>query len=103
MSLLSTQGERLLDLCIGLTSSSSARGGSFLTFKELQDTLLMYHQYLPLNEAEQSVLKGVLVYAFLEALLDLFDDNGTEQEFNTTQTLLHSILKASEKELLGNL
>lgn len=97
MSLLSTQGERLLDLCIGLTSSSSARGGSFLTFKELQDTLLMYH------EAEQSVLKGVLVYAFLEALLDLFDDNGTEQEFNTTQTLLHSILKASEKELLGNL
>lgn len=91
MSLLSTQGERLLDLCIGLT------GGSFLTFKELQDTLLMYH------EAEQSVLKGVLVYAFLEALLDLFDDNGTEQEFNTTQTLLHSILKASEKELLGNL
>ena len=61
----------------------------------------MYHQRLPLNETERTVLKGVLVYAFLEALLDLSEDNGTEQEFNVTQTLLHSILKASQEELLG--
>ena len=98
---MSTQGERLLDLCIGLTSSASAKGGSFLTFEQLKDTLWMYHQRLPLNETERTVLKGVLVYAFLEALLDLSEDNGTEQEFNVTQTLLHSILKASQEELLG--
>ncbi|VEP17800.1 conserved hypothetical protein [Hyella patelloides LEGE 07179] len=100
---MSTNGERLLDLCIGLISSSSARGGSFLTFEELKDTLLMYHQCLPLSEAEKLVFKGVLVYAFLEALDDLSQDNGTEQEFKTTQALLHSVLKASEKELLGSL
>ena len=65
--------------------------------------MLMYHRCLPLNEAEQSVFKGVLVYAFLEALDDLSQDNGTEREFNTTQTLLRSIVKASEKELFNNL
>ena len=42
-------------------------------------------------------------YAFLEALDDLSQDNGTEQEFNITQNLLSSIVKVSEKELLENL
>ena len=100
---MSTQGERLLDLCIGLTSSSSARGGSLLTFEELKDALLMYHQCLPLTKTEQSVFKGVLIYAFLAALDDLSQDNGTEQEFNITQNLLSSLVKVSEKELLESL
>ncbi|KAB8315201.1 phosphotransferase [Tolypothrix campylonemoides VB511288] len=99
----STQGERLLDLCYGLASGSSPESGSLLTFEQLQNTLLMYHQYLPLSELEQSILKGVLVYAFLETLNDLSQCNGTEQDFNMTQTLLRSILEASEKELFGSL
>lgn len=99
----STQGERLLDLCYGLASGSSPESGSLLTFEQLQNTLLMYHQCLPLSELEQSILKGVLVYAFLETLNDLSQCNSTEQDFNMTQTLLLSILNASEKELLDNL
>ncbi|MCU0532282.1 MAG: phosphotransferase [Hydrococcus sp. Prado102] len=99
----STQGERLLDLCIGLASSSSPVGGSFLTFEQLQDTLSMYHRCLSLNESEKSVFKGVLVYAFLETLNDLSQENASEQDINMTQILLRSILKASEKELLGSL
>nr|WP_282440323.1 phosphotransferase [Brasilonema sp. UFV-L1] len=98
----STQGERLLDLCYGLASGSSPESGSFLTFEQLQNTLLMYHQCLPLSELEQTVLKGVLVYAFVATLNDLSQCNGTEQDFNMTQTLLHSILKASEKELVSS-
>lgn len=99
----STQGERLLDLCYGLASGSSPESGSLLTFEQLQNTLLMYHQYLPLSELEQSLLKGVLVYALLETLNGLSQCNGTEQDFNMTQTLLLSILNAREKELLGSL
>lgn len=99
----STQGERLLDLCYGLASGSSSEGGSLLTFEQLQNTLLMYHQCLPLSELEQSVLKGVLADAFLETLNDLSQCNGTEQDINMTQTLLDSVLRASEKELLGSL
>ncbi|NJK47338.1 phosphotransferase [Candidatus Gracilibacteria bacterium] len=100
---MSTQGERLLDLCIGLTGSSSPARGSFLTFEQLQDTLSMYHQCLPLNEAEKSVFKGVLVYAFLDTLNDIFQNNATERDINITQSLLSSILQVSEKELLGSL
>lgn len=97
----STQGERFIDLCYGLVSGSSPEGGSLLTFKHLQSTLSVYHQYLPLSEAEQSILKGAFAYAFLETLNDLSQSKPTKQDIDTTQTLLRVILKASEKELLG--
>lgn len=99
----STQGERLLDLCYGLASGSSPEGGSLLTFEQLQNTLLMYHQCLPLSKLEQSIFKGVLTYAFLETLYGLSQDKPTEQDINKTQNLLYSVLNASEKELLGSL
>ena len=99
----STQGERLIDLCYGLASGSSPEAGSLLTFEQLQDTLLMYHQSLPLNELERSILKGAFACAFLETLYPLSYNNATEQDIHKTQTLLHSILSASEKELLGSL
>lgn len=98
----STQGERFIDLCYGLASGSSPEGGSLLTFEHLRSTLSIYHQYLPLSEAEQSILKGAFAYAFLETLSDLSQSKATEQDINATQTLLHSILKASDEELLNS-
>jgi Ser/Thr protein kinase RdoA (MazF antagonist) len=97
----STQGERLLDLCYGLASGSSPEAGSLLTFEQLQDTLLMYHQSLPLNEQEQSILKGMFAYMFLATLCHLSYSNVTEQGIKGTQNLLRSILSISEQELLG--
>lgn len=97
----STQGERFIDLCYGLASGSTPEGGSLLTFAQLQSTLSIYHQCLPLSEAEQSMLRGAFAYAFLETLDDLSQSGGTEQDVGTTQTLLQAILKASNKELLG--
>lgn len=98
----STQGERSIDLCYGLASGSSPQGGSLLTFEQLKETLLMYHQTLPLSELERSILKGAFVRAFLDTLCHLSYCNATEQDLNVTQTLLRSILNASEKELLGS-
>lgn len=99
----STQGERLLDLCYGLASGSSPESGSLLTFEQLQDVLLMYHQSLPLNEQERSMLKGMFAYMFLATLCHLSYSNGTEQGINVTQNLLRLILSTSEQELLGSL
>jgi Ser/Thr protein kinase RdoA (MazF antagonist) len=99
----STQGERLLDLCYGLASGSSPEAGSLLTFEQLQDTLLMYHQSLPLNEQERSTLKGMFAYMFLATLVHLSYSNGTEQGIKVTQNLLYSILSTSDQELLGSL
>ena len=99
----STQGERLLDLCYGLVSGSSPEAGSLLTFEQLQDTLLIYHQSLPLNEQERSTLKGMFAYMFLATLVHLSYSNGTEKGINVTQNLLRSILSTSEQELLGTL
>jgi Ser/Thr protein kinase RdoA (MazF antagonist) len=99
----STQGERLLDLCYGLASGSSPEAGSLLTFEQLQNTLLMYHQSLPLNAQEQSTLKGMFAYMFLATLCHLSYSNGTEQGINVTQDLLRSIPSTSEQELLGSM
>lgn len=99
----STQGERLIDLCYGLASGSSPEAGSLLTFEQLQDTLLMYHQSLPLNEQERSILKGIFAYMFLATLGHLSYSNGTEQGINVTQDLLRSILSTTEQTLLGSL
>lgn len=99
----STQGERLLDLCYGLVSGSSPEAGSLLTFEQLQDTLLIYHQSLPLNEQELSTLKGMFAYMFLATLVHLSYSNGTEKGINVTQDLLRSLLSTSEQELLGTL
>lgn len=99
----SAQGERLIDLCYGLASGSSQQSGSLLTFEQLQNTVLMYHQNLPLSKLEQSVLKGAFVYAFLDTLCHLSYSNATERDIKMTQTLLYSVLSASEQELLGDL
>lgn len=99
----STQGERLVDLCYGLASGSSPEAGSLLTFEQLQDTLLMYHQSLPLSDQERSTLKGMFAYMFLATLVHLSYSNGTEQGINVTQDLLRSILSIPEQELLGSL
>lgn len=99
----STQGERLLDLCYGLISGSSAEAGSLLTFGQLRNTLLMYHQILPLNEQEQLTLKGMFAYMFLAHLVHLSYSNGTKQGINVTQDLLRSLLNISEQELLVSL
>ena len=97
----STQGERFIDLCYGLASGSTPEGGSLLSFAQVQSTLSIYHQCLPLSEVEQSMLRGAFAYAFLETLDDLSQSGGTEQDIRTTQTLLQAILKASDKELIG--
>lgn len=96
----STQGDRLLDLCYGLASGSAPEAGSLLTFEQLQDTLLLYHHSLPLNEQERSILKGMFAYVFLATLNHLSYSNGTEQGIKVTQDLLRSILNTSEQELL---
>lgn len=75
----STQGERLIELCYGLASGSSPEGGSFLTFERLRSTLMMYHRCLPLSEAEQSILKGVFAWAFLETLCGLSEIKATKK------------------------
>lgn len=93
----------MLDLCYGLVSGSSPEAGSLLTFEQLQDTLLIYHQSLPLNEQERSTLKGMFAYMFLATLVHLSYSNGTEKGINVTQNLLRSILSTSEQELLGTL
>ncbi|GAA6615594.1 phosphotransferase [Scytonema sp. NUACC26] len=98
----STQGERLIDLCYGLASGSSPEAGSLLTFKQLQDTLLMYNQSLPLNQQERSILKGAFAYMFLATLCHLSYSNGTQQGIDVTQDFLGSILSTSEQELLGS-
>lgn len=59
----STQGERLIDLCYGLASGSSPEAGSLLTFEQLQDTLLMYHQSLCCDRAFQQPLAPQCVRA----------------------------------------
>ena len=96
----STQGERLIELCYGLASSSSPEGGSFLTFEQLRSTLVMYHQCLPLSEAEQSILKGVFAWAFLETLCGLSEIQATKKDIDKTQTILRAVLKVSTEELL---
>ncbi len=98
----STQGERLLDLCYGLASGSSPAGGSLLNFEQLRSTLAMYHQYLPLSETEQSILKGVFAWAFLETLSDLSEFKAPQKNIDLTQALLHTVLEASAEELLSD-
>ena len=97
----STQGERFIDLCYGLVSGSVPEGGSLMTFEQLQRTLSIYHKCLPLNEAEQFVLKAAFAYAILETFTDLCEANATEQDLNVTQALLGAILRVSEEELLA--
>jgi Ser/Thr protein kinase RdoA (MazF antagonist) len=97
----STQGERLLDLCYGLISGSSPEAGSLLTFEQLRNTLLVYHQSLPLNEQERLTLKGMFAYMSLAHLVHLSYSSGTEQRVNVTQDLLRSLLNTSEQELLA--
>ncbi|MDJ0591491.1 MAG: phosphotransferase [Pleurocapsa sp. MO_226.B13] len=96
----STQGERLIELCYGLVSGSSPEGGSFLTFEQLRSTLAMYHQCLPLSEAEQSILKGAFAWAFLETLCGLSEIKATKEDIDKTQTILRAVLKASTEDLL---
>lgn len=99
----STQAERFIDFCYGLASGSSPEDVSLLTFEQLKSTLSIYHQHLPLNKAEQSVLKGAFAYAFLETLDDLTQSRATKQDIDKTQILLRAILKASKEELFNSL
>ena len=79
----------------------SPEAESLLTFEQLQDTLLIYHQSLPLNEQERSTLKGMFVYMFMATLVHLSYSNGTEKGIKVTQDLLRLILSTSEQELLS--
>ncbi|MEM7590977.1 MAG: phosphotransferase [Cyanobacteria bacterium P01_A01_bin.83] len=96
----STQGERLIELCYGLVSGSSPASGSLLTFEQLRSTLAIYHQCLPLSKSEQSMLKGVFAWAFLETLLSLSESHATDQDISMTLRLFHAVLEASKEELL---
>lgn len=98
----STQGERLIELCYGLASGSSPAAGSLLTFEQLCSTLAIYHQCLPLSKSEQSILKAVFAWAFLETLVSLSESHATEQDISMTLTLFRAVLKTSNKELLGD-
>lgn len=99
----STQGERLIELCYGLVSGSSPTGGSLLSFEQLKSILATYHQCMPLNESEQSILKGVFAWAFLETLLFLCESQASKKDICITLTLLDTVLKASQEELLGKI
>lgn len=99
----STTGERLIELCYGLVSGSSPAGGCLLSFEQLKSTLAEYHYYFPLSELEQSVLKGVFAWAFLETLSSLCESQATEQNISITLSLFGTVLKASPKELLGRI
>lgn len=99
----STQGERLIELSYGLASGVSPAGGSILTFEQLRSTVAMYHQRLPLSEAEQSILKGALAWAFLETLNGLSEFKAAEKDINMTQALLRNVLKSPAEELLGGM
>lgn len=86
-------------LCYGLVSGSSPQGSSILTFEQLRSTLKIYHQCSPLNEAEQSVLKGVLTWALIETLCDLSEFQATQEDIEMTQMLLRTVLDTTTEEL----
>lgn len=98
----STQGEIFIDLCYGLASGSDPESGSFLTFEQLQKTLSIYHQCLPLSEDEISMLQATFAYAFLETLNDLSASKASTQDISATQNLLHCVLNVDCEELLGS-
>jgi Ser/Thr protein kinase RdoA (MazF antagonist) len=103
----SSQGERFIDLCYGLVSSSFPEGGSLLKFDELQYALSVYHECLPLSEVDKSILRATFAYAILETLSDICEfvltRKSTVQGIYSTQKLLQAVIDISNEELVTNL
>jgi len=95
----STQGERWIDLCYGLISGAEPQNGSQLSFKQLQNALRHYHEWLKIPEDEQAALKAFFAYAGLETLTELanFNQRGVLPltEIRKTEALLAAIFNTS--------